>query len=197
MWSVSSTNQVSQHNEPVSFQLTEFTERTLFAFEKAVQKAEMNGQPYFPMRIQSDGGRASILFGMMSIMKEARKRGMLFASVVTGSAYSAGGCIFMYSDLRYMGEFSNIILHSIQMSAEGALPNVMAQVKEAAFDNDRMFEVISLHLKKNKNWIKNQLKKNGVDDWCITSQQAVELGIIEKVHIPSFNLDLISQFSIQ
>lgn len=196
MWNISQAPQIRDVCEPVSFNLGEFTERSLTAFEKALHKAEQFDQPIFPIRIQSDGGRADILFGMMSLMKKYRENGMQFASIVSGYAASAGCVIFLYSDFRFMGEFSSLLYHSVQLGLEGPLPNVKASLDWSNNENEKMNEIISKHLGKKKDWMKNQMKKNKVDDWQISPQLALELGLATSISIPTFNVRLSAEFSI-
>ncbi len=196
MWSVSQAPQVRELIEPVSFTVNEFTPGALNAFEKALHKAHEMEQPVVPIKIQSDGGRADILFGMMSQMLKYRELGMQFAGIVSGTASSAGCCIFLYCDYRFMGEFSALMFHSVQLGLEGPLPNVRASLEWSHAENDRMNEVLSKHLKKNKNWLKNQMKKIPVDDWNISPQVALELGLATSTSLPQFNLRVSAEFSI-
>ncbi len=196
MWNIQNAPQVRDVATPCSFVLNEFTERTLQAFSKVLHKAHDQSQPLLPIFIQSDGGSAAILFGMMSLMDAYRKKGMAFAGVVSGTACSAAACIFMYCDFRYMGEFSSLLFHSTQLCFDGNLQESRQIVEWHGAENDRLNEIISKHLKKNKDWIKKQLKNNLLDDWYISSQQAHELGIATHIGTPEFNLTIRSEFSI-
>lgn len=196
MWSIDCSPQVQTPNEPVKFTLNDFTERSLSAFERATAKAYQNQQPIVPIYVQSDGGSAEILFAFMSIMKSYRDKGMRFASVVSGGATSAGCCVFLYCDFRFMGEFSRLLFHSIQIGVDGNLPTVSAYLQNAHSDNEMLQETLAKHLKKPKTWFKKLLRDNGIDDLVITPARAVELGIIEEVRIPTFTLKISSEFSI-
>jgi ATP-dependent protease ClpP protease subunit len=196
MFQYSVSPQVREVNHPSYFVLNEFSERSLQAFSKALLKASENSQPIFPINIQSDGGSAAILFGFMSLMKEYRDQGMQFASVVAGTAASAGCCIFLYSDFRYMGEFASLLFHSVQLGLDGPLPHVVSQIGWHAEENKRMNEILSKNLKKSKTWLDNQLKKCVGDDWMISANDALTLGMATNIKIPQFNLQISSQFSI-
>ena len=196
MFQYSVSPQVREVNPPVHFVLNEFTERSLQAFSKSLLKASENSQPIFPINIQSDGGSAAILFGFMSLMKQYREHGIQFVSVVAGTAASAGCCIFLYSDYRYMGEFASLLFHSVQLGLEGPLPHVASQIGWHAEENRRMNEILSKHLKKSKTWLDNQLKKCTGDDWMISASEALALGMATEIRIPQFNLQISSQFSI-
>jgi ATP-dependent protease ClpP protease subunit len=196
MWNIQSAPQVRETCEPISFTVTDFTERSLQSFEKALHKADMMEQPVFPIKIQSDGGRSDILFGMMSLMLKYREKGMQFAGVVAGTASSAGACIFMFCDFRYMGEFSSLLIHSSQIYISNNLPVVTSMVDFIKAEDDKMNDALEKHLKKKKGWIKAQMKKNGVDDWLISAQTALELGLATCISIPEFNLRISAEFSI-
>ena len=197
MWNMNICPQVRDINKPGSFTLTDFTERSLQSFTKAVHAAYDLGQPLFPIYIQSDGGYAAILYGFMSVMESYREKGMKFAGIVAGTASSAGCVIFLYSDFRYMGKFSSLLQHSIQLSGvEGALPTIEDQLSWYRKENDNINEVISRHLKKPKDWLKNQLKKQNSDDWLISAEDALKLGMATEIRLPSFNLSVSAEFSI-
>ncbi len=197
MWIINRAPQINDVCEPISFTVTDFTERSLQSFERALHKADLMEQPVFPIRIQSDGGRADILFGMMSLMLKYRQKGMQFAGVVAGTAASAGCCIFLYCDYRYMGEFSSLLFHSSQVFLENNLPVVMSMIDFIKGEDERMNETLEKHLKKKKGWFKAQMKKNGVDDWLISARVAHELGLATSISIPEFHLRLSAEFSIQ
>lgn len=196
MWNISQSPQVRDIAMPGVFHLTEFSERSLQAFSKTLHRAQENSQPLMPIFIQSDGGSAAILFGFMSLMDSYREKGMQFAGVVSGTAASAGCCVFMYCDYRYMGKFSSLLFHSTQLGFEGNLQEARQVVEWHGQENDMMNEVLSKHLKKPKDWIKKQLKNNLLDDWLITSEKALELGIATSLSMPEFNLIIRSEFSI-
>lgn len=196
MWNINQSPQVRDVAIPCSFNLIDFSERTLQAFSKTLHKAHEASQPLLPIFIQSDGGRADILFGMMSLMESYRKKGMKFAATVSGTASSAGCCLFLFSDFRYMGEFSSLLFHSSQVSFENNLPAVMSMIEFIKSEDERMNEVLEKHLKKKKGWFKSQMRKNGVDDWLISARVAHELGLATSISIPEFNLTIRSEFSI-
>ena len=196
MWSISTSPQIQQVNTPIFFTLNEFTEKSLQSFNKSILKASEACQPIIPISIQSDGGSAVILYGFMSAMESARKNGIQFASVVAGTAASAAACVFLFSDYRYMGEFSSLCYHSLQISQEGALPILEGQMTWYRKENDRINEVISRHLKKPKDWLKKQLKTQFSDDWMISAEDAISNGMATEIRIPQFNLEIKSEFSI-
>jgi len=196
MWNINQSPQVRDVATPVSFNLTEFSERALQAFSKVLHKAHDSAQPLLPIFIQSDGGSAAILNGFMSLMDSYRKKGMAFAGVVSGTAASAGCCVFMYCDFRYMGEFSSCLYHSVQLGMESNLQEARQIIEWHGRENDRLNETLSKHLKKPKDWLKKQLKNNLLDDWYFTAQEAHELGIATHIGTPEFNLTIRSEFSI-
>lgn len=196
MWNLNICSQVRDINKPGSFTLVDFTERSLQSFTKAVHAAHEMGQPVFPIYIQSDGGSAAILYGFMSVMDSYREKGMKFGGIVAGTASSAGCCVFLYCDFRYMGKFSSLLFHSLQIDTQGALPTLEGQLVWYRRENDSINEVLSKHLKKQKDWLKNQLKKQSSDDWLISAEDALKLGMATEVRLPAFNLTVRSEFSI-
>jgi len=196
MWNLSICPQVRDINKPGSFTLVDFTERSLQSFTKAVHAAHELSQPVFPIYIQSDGGSAAILYGFMSVMESYRDKGMKFAGIVAGTAASAGCVIFLYSDFRYMGKFSSCLFHSLQLSVETSLPLLEDQLIWHRKENDNINEVLSRHMKKPKDWLKNQLKKQSSDDWLISAEDALKLGMATEIRLPSFNLSVSAEFSI-
>ena len=196
MWNINQSPQVRDVAMPGFFTLSEFSERALQSFSKALHRAADQNQPLFPIFIQSDGGSAAILNGFMSLMDSYRKKGMMFAGVVSGTAASAGACIWMYCDYRYMGEFASALFHSVQLGFEGNLQESLQVVDWHRKENDRLNEVLSKHMKKPKDWLKKQLKNNLLDDWYFTAKEAFDLGICTQIGTPEFNLTIRSEFSI-
>ena len=189
--------QVREVNDPCSFTLTNFDERSLHAFEKALQKARSFDQPIFPIKIQSDGGSVAIMLGFMSLMKKYREQGMKFISIVAGTAASAGCVIFLYCDERYMGEFASLMFHASFCGLEGPLPSIKNRIDWFNKEETKVNEVLSLHRKRPKGWIEGQLKKRGAsEDWSMNAQEALDLKMATKIGIPTLTLVLYAGFSI-
>jgi len=196
MFSVQTCPQVERVSQQLIFKVTDFTESSLQSFEKCLSRAMENGQPILPLYIQSDGGSAAILYGFLSNMKSYREKGLKFAAVVSGTASSAGCCVYLYSDYRFMGEFASLLYHSLQLNFINPLPNAVSELNWNIQESKKMNEALSRHLKKPKDWLEKQLKKNGVDDWNIDPETALKLGLADEIKIPQFNLQISAQYSI-
>lgn len=198
MWTIEQPSFIGDITLPSAFEVVEFTASALKAFGKYLHSIYQSSFPYAILNISSDGGDVGVMCGFLSLMESYRKKGVVFVGVVKGYAFSAGCAVFLFCDngFRFMGPAAHIMFHNSQGSHHYTRLSSMKKYSEfyVKYD-DQINEKLSLHLKKGKTWLSNQLKKESHDDWMITAEQANELGLCN-IGLPDFNLKLSAEFSI-
>lgn len=183
---------------PNAFEITEFSPHMVKSFSNYLSKLYANSVPICVLNINSCGGDADCLYSCISLMAEYRKRGLEFCGVVPGFAYSAGAIMFLFCNegRRFMGETATTMLHQLQMgSGHDRLSSHRVNVETAQIQQNALFETISKHLKKKKDWLTNQLKSKNHEDWYLSAKDAAALGLAE-IGLPTFNMRVQCQFSV-
>lgn len=196
MWQTQGNGFTQGISKPKEFNLSEFNPSSLSAFKNSVNAAFEMGQPIFPIYIDSYGGNADIMTGFISVMETYRKQGMIFATVVSGMAMSAGAIIFCYGDpdMRFMADSASLMLHGIQTGIEGRAVDVQKYSSYICQVQKSMFEKISRHLKKKPDWLEKEMKREMNSDYFLSAKESVEKGLASVIGVPIFNLEMEPKF---
>ena len=76
-----------------------------------VNHIETFKDPVIHIYINSCGGNAYELFGLLSVLDIAKSKGISIHTHVIGVAYSAGSILAVYGDHRTMSRYSDHLLH--------------------------------------------------------------------------------------
>ncbi len=180
----------SQVQSPKSFYLNEFNDQTLRSFQQVINQCFNSQQGLLPIFIESSGGYVDVCSGFISLMEGAKEKGLQFATVVAGRAFSAGAIVFLFGDdnLRFLGASAKIMLHHCGGVQGGKLPEIKDNVEFYLKEEVKLLEKISRNIKKPKGWLLNQLTKRKWD-WGMSAEEAADLNL-GSIHTPSFILSV-------
>lgn len=198
MWNVTQPNFIGDLDLPSAFEITEFSQGALKSFGKYLQNLYVKEVPYAVLNINSFGGDCAVMQGMLSLMESYRKKGIKFCGVVSGFAFSAGAVIFLFCDngFRFMGNNATLMIHDSQSGHPQDRVSSMKKYADFIHAQDELLnEKLSLHLKKPKKWLTNELSKRNLDDWYITASEVKELKLAE-IGLPEFNVVVTTEFEI-
>lgn len=199
-WNINTNNFITSTNQPKSFFVEEFDSRAIRAFSSAVSDAISMRQQILPIYIESDGGDSFCLNGMLSIMDGGRKKGLKFATVVAGKAFSAGAFLFAYGDTKYrfMGSSATLMFHGSQMSNFSGKFEEMKSIVNAMDEMEKpFFTKISKHLGKRHDWLEKKLLANHNNDWFLGADEAISENIANHIHLPVFSVDFTPVITIE
>lgn len=197
-WVINNSSRASNIKSPTTFYLTQFTEESLRAFNYAVGDSIASGQPLFPIYIETLGGNVDIMNGMLSCMDSAREKGIIFSTIVSGFAASAGAMIFCYGDegYRFMGSQARLMLHHSNIIGGGKITEISPHYSKLLADEFSLLEKISINLKKPKKWLEKLFDKEKNSDIYYSAQECVTNGIASAIKIPTFVLSVEEKYSI-
>jgi len=198
MWNLSYPSFVNRVDLPRPFELTDFTPQALSSFGKSLHKSYSLEIPIFPILISSYGGDITCLDGFISLIQNYREKGIEFCTIVPGFAMSAGAFIFLMGSegRRFMGSSATLMIHNYQVSHPPDRLSAMAGFSEfSQKQNLKLNQMLSKHLKKNKDWLTKLIDSNKNDDVYLTAQEAQELKLCS-IGNPQINMILRSEFSI-
>lgn len=197
-WITKASSHVTSVKSPKTFFLSHFNTNTVEAFQSVVSQCVDNSQPLLPIFIESDGGYVDSLASILSIMDYGRAMGMEFSTITTGRASSCGALTFCYGDTnrRYISSTGSILLHNFQVGGAGQLHEVHNSFINNVKSESALFEKVSKHLKKPKDWLQKNLHKNKNYDWILNAEECKKEGIASEIKIPSFVLSVEERFII-
>lgn len=194
-WIINGGGHAQNIRQPKSFYLTDFTDHTLRAFGQVTTECLNSQQPILPIYIESYGGNVDIMAGILSLMDYCRDRGLKFSTIVNGKAMSAGAMVWLYGEanLRFIGTCGKLMMHHASTIAGGKLPELKTTIDLHSEDQHKLFEKISRHIKKPKDWLKKNLEKRKDGDWYLNPDEVVAEKLGSK-HTPTFVLNISENF---
>jgi ATP-dependent Clp protease protease subunit len=126
--------------------------------------------------IDSYGGQVYQCFGLLSVMDRSVTP---IHTIVTGCAMSCGFMILISGHKRYAHKLSTPLYHQVSGGAYGKIKDMEERVEEAKRLQKQLEEIVkdkTLITKKKLHEILETQK-----DWYMTSKEAKELGVIDKI----------------
>ena len=116
-----------------------------------------------------------LIFNMMEALKQ---KGMKISITVHGLCASMGLIILLGGTHRYTKEYSRFLLHETASWTYGKVSEMKEGVKETEEVEKMLNEIITERTKLSVNTLKKNTKKR---DWWISSKEALQLGLVEKI----------------
>ena len=155
-------------------------------FAQDVALAHRTGQTVLPILIQSMGGSVYSMLYMINVMKRSR---IPIATIVPGMAASAAAVLFTCGTpgYRFMGSNSKVMIHSVASYMFGRIDaaEMVASATESQKLNRKICEIMSKNCGKCKSFFEEFLDKNKNTDVYLDTKDAMELGMCDRIGIPS------------
>jgi ATP-dependent Clp protease protease subunit len=162
------------------------------SFKRDMRNAQATGQTIIPIVISSYGGSVYSLLEMVDEITKAKAKGFKIATICTGKAMSAGAVLLTFGDegLRFAGKNATIMIHDVAGGVGGKIGEIKATAAEGDRLNNLIFEMMSVNIGKGKSYLSDIVHKKGHVDWFLTSEQALNHGIINKISIPDLKVEI-------
>ena len=128
--------------------------------------------------LNSGGGDVVETLGLIDYIRSIEKDGIKTNIVCRGMAMSAAALLLTAgTGLRAASKHSKIMVHQLSSFTAGKLSDIKSNARFAEQLEDDCNEIMEECTNKDKKWWKN-IQQN---DYFLTSDQALELGIIDKI----------------
>lgn len=176
-------------DEPEIIRVNEFDEEALEDFEKDFDKAHMTGQSVIPIVIDSYGGSAYGVMGMIAAIEEAR---VPVATILTSKAMSAGALLFMFGTegYRYMHPHASLMIHDIGSWTAGKVEEIKADTRNLDEMNKSMYARASKQIGKPADFLSNLIKEHNHVDWFLGAKEAKKHNIANHLKVPCFEVEI-------
>lgn len=172
------------HHNTREIWVHDFTEKAAQRFRARVLKiAENDPNQLIPVYIDSYGGYVDALATMIETMNEVDNR---FITICSGKAMSCGAILFSHGDIRYVGDYSRIMIHNVSKMSWGDCYSLKAASDEAM----RLNNVFMGLLAENCDITLDELQKRIRDatdskEIWLSPNDAKEFGIADFVGTPN------------
>lgn len=170
-----------------SIVVTEFTEASLHDFHEQLNFLTVHEPETIKIFIDSFGGCADMLWGMISRLEMVKAAGHKIETIVLSHAESAGAILFLAGDRRFMGEDARLMFHAPSFEnglgwwdtfvnfITGRDRNYLNHLDLTADHiNDRIKKWMGAQLNKDSDWVELALMSEEV---LFTKEEATECGI--------------------
>jgi len=140
---------------------------------------KLNGEvKTFNILLNTPGGDVIETLGLIDFMKSQEKQGIKYNIIVRGAAMSAGALLLACgTGSRMASKHSKIMVHQLSTIVVGKLSDVKSNAKFSEELESDCNQLMADCTKKDKEYWEN-ISSN---DYFISAQQALELGIIDKI----------------
>lgn len=111
---------------------------------------------------------------------------------------SAGAMLFAFGTegYRYMAPDASLMFHEVAGFTCGKIEEIKADATQLDLINKSIFEKISLHIGKDKNYLIDIIKSKHHADWFLTCKEALKHNIANKIKNPNINIDISLNISL-
>ena len=132
----------------------------------------------FNILLNTPGGDVIETLGLIDFMKSQEKQGIKYNIIVRGAAMSAGALLLACgTGTRMASKHSKIMVHQLSTIVVGKLSDVKSNAKFSEELESDCNQLMAECTKKDKEYWEN-ISSN---DYFISAEQALELGIIDKI----------------
>jgi ATP-dependent protease ClpP protease subunit len=176
-------------DEPVIIRVNEFDEEALEDFEEDLDEAHATGQPVIPICIDSYGGSAYGVLGMIAAIEQAR---VPVATILTSKAMSAGAILFMFGTegYRFMHPHASMMIHDIGSWTAGKVEEIKADTKNLDEMNRAVYKRASVHIGQPAEFLGELIKSHNHVDWFLGAKEAKKHNIANHLKIPCFEVEI-------
>jgi ATP-dependent Clp protease protease subunit len=181
---------------PVIIRVNDFTEASVITFNKELTEATNSGQPIIPIVIDSYGGEVYSLLAMIDLLQASK---IPIATIIEGKAMSCGAFLASFGTIgyRFAGPNSTILIHEVAKMAWGKLPELKASVDQAQKLNNKVFSMLDKNCNKAPGTFEELVHRNGHADLYLDTEQALAIGLIDHIQIPSLSVEIKVQFEFK
>lgn len=135
--------------------------------------------PVIEIYINSHGGYAHELFGLMSIMDIGRSYGIKFVTYNIGLAASCGSLLAVYGDHRYMSKFATNLMH---LGQAGSMFSTFKQMERQNENNKKHFnKIIDIYAASTKIDKKKITELLTDDSLYLDPKQCLKYGLCDEI----------------
>jgi ATP-dependent Clp endopeptidase proteolytic subunit ClpP len=174
---------------PKILRVTEFDEKSLDHFAEDMDEAQNTGQPVIPIVIDSYGGQAYALTGMLSIMDSCK---IPIATICQSKAMSCGAILFAYGTegYRFMDPYATLMIHDVAAMSFGKVEELKSATKQCDLLNNLVYARMAKNIGKEEDYILKLITQNKHADLYLSAKEAKKHNLTNHLRIPEFEIEM-------
>lgn len=165
-------------SRPIVVTVNEFDEDALRKFNEDVSKAHATGQDVLPIVIDSYGGDAHALLGMLAVIDACT---LPVVTICESKAVSCGLFLFSAGSERIAAPTATFMLHDISMEVAGKTADITVNAFEMERVHNLVFTRLARACGKSAAYFEKLLDAHKHADYFLSAKQALEHGLATKV----------------
>ena len=163
--------------------VTDFDDDAAGRFRQQLLEHAVN-YPNDPIRvyIDSSGGELDSLNSMIATMQSVPNK---IHTICLGKAYSCGAFLLSMGDIRSASPYASIMIHEISAGTYGSTSEMENNLNEIKRQNKIWLTRFAKRCKKTYKQLQKIMRDNLNDDIFLSTKQAKDFGIIDRMHIPA------------
>lgn len=156
----------------------------------AENAATSTGQKVIPVTINSFGGCAYSMMGMVDAMKSCP---FPIATIVESKAMSAGALLMTCGaeGHRYIAPNATVMIHTISSGARGKIEEIKASAEQSAYLAEVYFKTMAKNVGKHEDYFRDIVRSEHVNaDWYMTPDQALKHNLANHIGVPTMKVDV-------
>jgi len=178
---------IESFKKPLTVTVNSFDTEAIIKFRTEIDQAMESTQEIIPIVIDSYGGAVHGLLAMVDIINNCPKT---IATIGTGKSMSAGAILLSCGTkgYRYCTKNNTVMLHDVASGSWGKIEEMKVDVKEAERLNECLFDLLDTNCGKKPGFFKKKYDEHHHADWFLTAEEALELGLVDKIGFPHFTI---------
>lgn len=165
-----------------TFYINKFNEESTRTLAAYLTLCKQYGQKILPIIIDSYGGEAYALYGMISMIEEA---GIEIMTICHSKAMSCGAVLFALGKQRYLGKHATVLVHQPSNIAIGTSADIKSESQETERIKLKSYEILDKACNKESGYFDSLMKQNDNADLFLTPEKCLEIGLATQIGIPS------------
>ncbi len=173
--------------------IQEFNDEWFCHFRESINNLIKDGHNIIPIIIDSFGGDAYTIFGMIDIIENLQKAGKIIVTTSICKSMSAGALLLALGTkgYRFISPNSVILLHEVSnCNIGGKTTEINANAKEVNRINKLAYQKLAEKSGKNKDFFLNKIKELNNTEWFLSPKDVVKLGICDYIGLPNITVDV-------
>ena len=144
-----------------------------------IDQLKSEKDPSFEVYINSYGGYAAELFGLIAVLDIAKANGIEVITYNLGVAMSCGSLLAVTGDYRYMHKYATNLPHLGQMGMTlSTVEQLERNAKRVAEHFAKIYTIYAAHTKLNKKQLDKVLKD---DDYFMSADECLKCGFCDEI----------------
>ena len=181
--------EVELRTNPVIITVNEFNEEETQKFSEMMCQAQNSGQKVIPVIIDSFGGE---VYSLMSMISQIKCSKIPVATIVQGKAMSCGAVLLTCGaeGMRFMDPDATVMIHDVASGQYGKNEEVKASAAETDRLNKKIFQIMARNCGKPDDYFLKEIHERGHADWFLESEECKNIGLVNHVRVPTFNVNI-------